>query len=95
AATAGSASGIAGTLIQSVARNPLASPDVIGITQGAGLAATVAITTGAAAVLVAPAALVGGLGAAVLLLALGARHGLAAQPGSCWPASPSRSRCGR
>ncbi|MEV0724420.1 iron ABC transporter permease [Micromonospora purpureochromogenes] len=79
AATAGAAFGIAGTLIQSVARNPLASPDVIGITQGAGLAATVAITTGAAAVLVAPAALVGGLAAAVLLLALGARHGLAAQ----------------
>ncbi|WP_319458499.1 iron ABC transporter permease [Micromonospora sp. RTP1Z1] len=79
AATAGAAFGIAGTLIQSVARNPLASPDVIGITQGAGLAATVAITTGAAAVLVAPAALLGGLGAALLLLALGARHGLAAQ----------------
>lgn len=79
AATAGAAFGIAGTLIQSVARNPLASPDVIGITQGAGLAATVAITTGAAAVLVAPAALVGGLAAALLLLALGARHGLAAQ----------------
>ncbi|RZU74611.1 iron complex transport system permease protein [Micromonospora kangleipakensis] len=79
AATAGAAFGIAGTLIQSVARNPLASPDVIGITQGAGLAATVAITTGAAAVLVAPAALVGGLAAALLLLVLGARHGLAAQ----------------
>ncbi|PWR06217.1 iron ABC transporter [Micromonospora sicca] len=79
AATAGAAFGVAGTLIQSVARNPLASPDVIGITQGAGLAATVAITTGAAAVLVAPAALLGGLAAALLLLALGARHGLAAQ----------------
>ncbi|MGC1212070.1 MAG: iron chelate uptake ABC transporter family permease subunit, partial [Micromonospora sp.] len=57
AAVAGAAFGVAGTLIQSVARNPLASPDVIGITQGAGLAATVALTGGAAAVLVAPAAL--------------------------------------
>ncbi|MET8041109.1 iron chelate uptake ABC transporter family permease subunit [Micromonospora sp. NPDC005215] len=79
AAVAGAAFGVAGTLIQSVARNPLASPDVIGITQGAGLAATVALTSGMAAVLVAPTALVGGLLAAVLLFALGARHGLAAQ----------------
>ncbi|WP_308194902.1 iron chelate uptake ABC transporter family permease subunit [Micromonospora sp. R77] len=79
AAVAGAAFGVAGTLIQSVARNPLASPDVIGITQGAGLAATVALTSGAAAVLVAPAALVGALAAAALVLALGARHGLAAQ----------------
>ncbi|WP_305069489.1 iron chelate uptake ABC transporter family permease subunit [Micromonospora sp. ALFpr18c] len=79
AAVAGAAFGVAGTLIQSVARNPLASPDVIGITQGAGLAATVALTSGMTAVLVAPTALVGGLLAAVLLFALGARHGLAAQ----------------
>jgi iron complex transport system permease protein len=79
AAVAGAAFGIAGTLIQSVARNPLASPDVIGITQGAGLAATVALTGGAAAVLVAPAALLGGLAAAAAVFALGARHGLAAQ----------------
>ncbi|MCW3839628.1 iron ABC transporter permease [Micromonospora yasonensis] len=79
AALAGAAFGVAGTLIQSVARNPLASPDVIGVTQGAGLAATVALTGGAAAILVAPAALLGGLLAAVLVFALGARHGLAAQ----------------
>lgn len=79
AALAGAAFGVAGTLIQSVARNPLASPDVIGVTQGAGLAATVALTGGAAAVLVAPAALVGGMVAAVAVFALGTRHGLAAQ----------------
>ncbi|MEU3453703.1 iron ABC transporter permease [Micromonospora sp. NPDC006766] len=79
AALAGAAFGVAGTLIQSVARNPLASPDVIGVTQGAGLAATLALTSGAAAILVAPAALLGGLVAAALVFALGARHGLAAQ----------------
>ncbi|MFJ8580636.1 FecCD family ABC transporter permease [Micromonospora sp. NPDC093277] len=79
AALAGAAFGVAGTLIQSVARNPLASPDVIGVTQGAGLAATVALTGGAAAIVVAPAALLGGLVAAVAVFALGARHGLAAQ----------------
>jgi iron complex transport system permease protein len=79
AAVAGAAFGIAGTLIQSVSRNPLASPDVIGITQGAGLAATVALTTGAGAAIVAPSALAGGLLAAAAVLALGSRHGLAAQ----------------
>ncbi|WP_229398046.1 FecCD family ABC transporter permease [Micromonospora okii] len=79
AAVAGAAFGVAGTLVQSVSRNPLASPDVIGITQGAGLAATVALTSGVAAVLIAPAALLGGLAAAAAVFALGARHGLAAQ----------------
>ncbi len=75
----GACFGVAGALIQSVARNPLASPDVIGITQGAGLAATIALTTGAASAVIAPSALAGGLAAALVVLALGARHGLAAQ----------------
>jgi iron complex transport system permease protein len=78
AAAVGAVFGVAGTLIQSVTRNPLASPDVVGITQGAGLAATVALTGGAAAALIAPAALAGGLAAAVVVLVLGLRHGLAA-----------------
>ncbi|GIF71630.1 FecCD family ABC transporter permease [Asanoa siamensis] len=71
--------GVAGALIQSVARNSLASPDIIGITQGAGLAATIALTSGAAAAVIAPSALAGGLAAAALVLLLGARHGLAAK----------------
>ncbi|MEV0713979.1 iron ABC transporter permease [Asanoa sp. NPDC050611] len=71
--------GVAGALIQSVARNSLASPDIIGITQGAGLAATIALTSGAAAAVIAPSALAGGLLAAAAVLALGARHGLAAK----------------
>lgn len=79
AGMAGAAFGIAGTLIQSVSRNPLASPDVIGITQGAGLAATVALTAGAGAAVIAPSALAGGLLAAAAVLTLGSRHGLAAQ----------------
>lgn len=79
AVVVGAAFGVAGALIQSVSRNPLASPDIIGITQGAGLAATVALTTGAAAVVVAPAALTGGLLAAAAVLALASRHGLAAK----------------
>lgn len=69
----GAAFGVGGTLIQSVSRNPLASPDVIGITQGAGLAATMALTTGAFAV--APAAMAGGLLAALVVFLLGAKKG--------------------
>lgn len=44
----GAALGMAGALTQSIARNPLASPDVLGITQGASLAAVIILTfTGA------------------------------------------------
>lgn len=38
AAAIGAALGLAGALVQSVIRNPLASPDLLGVTQGAGLA---------------------------------------------------------
>ncbi len=69
AAVSGAAFALGGALIQSVTRNRLASPDVIGITQGAGLAATIALTTGAFAV--APAALAGGLLAAAAIFAVG------------------------
>src|SRR4030095_34375 len=34
---------VAGVILQSIIRNPLASPDVIGITKGAGFAATLVI----------------------------------------------------
>ncbi|WP_293771067.1 iron ABC transporter permease [uncultured Corynebacterium sp.] len=40
----GAALALAGALTQSVARNPLASPDVLGITQGASLAAVILLT---------------------------------------------------
>ena len=82
AAAAGAAFGIAGTLIQSVARNPLASPDVIGITQGAGLAATVALTSGAAAV-------AGGARRAGRRAARGGRCCWRSAPGTGWPRSGS------
>lgn len=79
AAVAGAAFGLGGALVQSVSRNPLASPDVIGITQGAGLAATLALVGGTAAAFVAPSALVGGLLAAAAVFAIGSRQGLAAR----------------
>ncbi|WP_449064577.1 FecCD family ABC transporter permease [Planomonospora algeriensis] len=44
---AGAAFGMAGALFQTVTRNPLASPDMLGITQGAGVAVTAGIVLGA------------------------------------------------
>ncbi|MGD3109049.1 FecCD family ABC transporter permease [Streptomyces sp. YGL11-2] len=43
---AGAAFGVAGALIQTVARNPLASPDIIGVTQGAGALTVGSMTFG-------------------------------------------------
>ncbi|MFI0224124.1 FecCD family ABC transporter permease [Streptomyces lydicus] len=51
----GAAFGVAGGLIQTVARNPLASPDIIGISQGASALTVAAMTFG-----VAPPAVGGG-----------------------------------
>lgn len=76
AVVAGFGLGVAGVVTQSVLRNPLASPDIIGVTAGAA-AAAVAILAGssglafAAGASLAGAAVVGGLlaGAAVIGLA--------------------------
>ena len=71
----GSAFGLAGALTQSVARNPLASPDVVGLTTGASAAAVLAILVGLP-VAVPVAAVLGGAAVAALLLALSWRAGL-------------------
>ncbi|MEU9150967.1 iron ABC transporter permease [Streptomyces sp. NPDC048417] len=70
--------GLAGALVQTVTRNPLASPDVIGVGHGAAAATVLALATGAVA---APGAMPlvavgGGLAAAVLVYALAWRHGM-------------------
>jgi iron complex transport system permease protein len=70
AVIAGSGLAVAGTLLQRVARNPLASPDVVGITGGASLGATAAMAFGLNATLTPLAALAGGLTAAALLAVL-------------------------
>ncbi|WP_372405912.1 FecCD family ABC transporter permease [Streptomyces luteireticuli] len=80
-AMVGAAFGAAGALVQSVTRNPLASPDVIGVGHGAAAATVLALTTGTVA---APGALpavsvAGGLAAAGLVYVLAWRHGM--QPG--------------
>lgn len=69
----GGALGLAGALLQSVVRNPLASPDIVGIGQGASAAGVLAIVTGASGAAVTGAAIVGALLAASLAFALGGR----------------------
>ncbi|TVQ60664.1 MAG: iron ABC transporter permease [Phycisphaerales bacterium] len=82
-AIVGAALGVGGAMLQSLLRNPLASPDLLGVTSGAGLAVMVvaflafragepmpgAGATGAAA-------LVGALGALAVVYAASQRRGL-------------------
>ncbi|WP_217143295.1 iron chelate uptake ABC transporter family permease subunit [Streptomyces sp. AC627_RSS907] len=79
----GLALGVSGAITQSVARNPLASPDILGITSGAGTVAVFLVTaTGgtAAAVMdtvgLSAAALSGGLGTGLLVYFLAWRRGI-------------------
>lgn len=81
----GAALGLAGALTQAVARNPLASPDILGVTDGASLFAVASVVlaggAGVSGLAVSPlgtpiAALAGGLVAAALVYALAYRKGL-------------------
>ncbi|MFC8515795.1 FecCD family ABC transporter permease [Streptomyces sp. NPDC057257] len=79
-ALVGAALGLSGALVQSVTRNPLASPDVIGVGHGAAAATVVALATG---VVASPGALplvsvAGGLAAAALVYVLAWRQGMQA-----------------
>ncbi|MBD5770992.1 Fe(3+) dicitrate ABC transporter permease subunit FecD [Marinomonas colpomeniae] len=67
---------LSGALVQGVIRNPLASPDVLGVSQGAGLAAVVLMTLfPSVSIFWLPwAALAGGISAALLLWALCGAH---------------------
>ena len=72
----GTAFGVAGGLSQSVLRNPLASPDVLGISAGASVAVVAVIAVGSlggpvGVVPIPVAALAGGLAAAGLIALLG------------------------
>ncbi|MFI9204868.1 FecCD family ABC transporter permease [Streptomyces sp. NPDC053048] len=76
---AGAAFGVAGALIQTVARNPLASPDVIGVSQGASALTVGAMTYGVTSLAVMPyLSVAGGLLAAVLVYFFAWRGGLQA-----------------
>ncbi len=79
----GFALGVSGAITQSVARNPLASPDILGITSGASVVAVFLVTVsgGAAAAVVSSvglsaAALAGGLGTGLLVYFLAWRRGI-------------------
>ncbi|MET9372737.1 iron chelate uptake ABC transporter family permease subunit [Streptomyces sp. NPDC002992] len=73
----GAAFGIAGALIQTVARNPLASPDIIGISQGAGALTVGAMTFGLTSYTVLPyLSIAGGIAAAALVYVFAWRGGL-------------------
>jgi iron complex transport system permease protein len=71
----GAALAVSGALFQSLTRNPLGSPDLIGLTQGASAGAVVALVVGAGGAGVAAGALVGGLVTAALVGALAWRGG--------------------
>ncbi|GGU67637.1 ABC transporter permease [Streptomyces albospinus] len=74
---AGAAFGVAGALIQTVARNPLASPDIIGVTQGAGALTVGSMTFGITSYAVLPyLSVAGGVLAAVLVYVFAWRGGL-------------------
>ncbi|MFD5479719.1 FecCD family ABC transporter permease [Streptomyces hawaiiensis] len=79
----GIALGVSGAITQSIARNPLASPDVLGITSGASAVAVFLVTVsgGAAAAVVdtvglSAAALAGGLTTGLLVYFLAWRRGI-------------------
>ena len=75
---AGAALGAAGAIFQSITRNPLGSPDVIGFTQGASAGAVLELTVGAGNTLqVALAAVAGGAVTAAVVYLLSFRHGVA------------------
>ena len=74
---AGAAFGLGGMLFQTLLRNVLASPDVIGIGAGSSAAAVAAIGfAGASGIAVSGAAIAGGLGSALLIWALASRRGM-------------------
>ncbi|MGW7439110.1 FecCD family ABC transporter permease [Streptomyces sp. NPDC054849] len=79
----GIALGVSGAITQAIARNPLASPDILGITGGAGAVAVFLVTVsgGTAAAVVdsvglSGAALTGGLGTGLLVYFLAWRRGV-------------------
>lgn len=72
----GAALGLAGALFQSIARNPLAAPDIIGITSGASVAAVALIVLNGPSELIGLAALAGALAAALVVVGLSWRRGL-------------------
>lgn len=73
----GAAFGLSGAIFQALARNPLASPDIIGVTAGASAAAVFAIVfVGAGYVYVSMAAFIGALATAIVVYLLAFKRGM-------------------
>ncbi|GAA2447162.1 FecCD family ABC transporter permease [Streptomyces macrosporus] len=72
----GASLGLAGAVFQSVVRNPLGSPDMLGLTQGASTGALIVIVTGGSSAALAGGAVVGGIVTGLLIHALAWRRGL-------------------
>lgn len=76
----GAGLGAAGSLLQTLLSNPLASPDLVGISQGASAAAvTAALVAGASGAVVSAAAFAGALAVALVIGALAWRQGFTGQ----------------
>lgn len=75
AALVGALLAASGALMQSIARNPLASPDLLGISAGAtaGAVGCIFVTQNTSSLALAPWAILGALVAAVLVIVLGSR----------------------
>lgn len=87
----GAGFGLAGALFQTMLRNPLASPDVIGISYGASAAAVTAIVVfGASGAVVSGAAVAGALGVAALIYAISRGGSLGSGGGNRGNAAGSR-----
>jgi iron complex transport system permease protein len=65
----GAALGLSGGVFQAIARNPLVSPDIVGVSGGAALAAVAVIVLGVSRDLIGPAAILGGCAAAAIVYA--------------------------
>ncbi|NJQ03848.1 FecCD family ABC transporter permease [Streptomyces zingiberis] len=72
----GAALALSGAVFQSVVRNPLGSPDLLGVTQGAATGALVVVITGGSSAALAGGAVTGGLLTGVLIYALSWRQGM-------------------
>jgi len=72
----GAALALSGTIFQSLVRNPLGSPDMLGFTQGASTGALVVVVLGGSSMALAGAAVVGGLCTGLLIYTLAWRRGV-------------------
>ncbi|MEV1328154.1 iron chelate uptake ABC transporter family permease subunit [Micromonospora costi] len=72
----GAALGLAGAVFQSLVRNPLGSPDLLGFTQGASTGALVVVVLGGSSLALSGAAVASGLATGLLVYALTWRNGV-------------------